>query len=80
MKRIPGMFVCVQGVLEGMKLIGHDFFADKNVSSIVLEVPNANFGSANVKLWARVADGSTGSWIQAHRDASFARTVPGRGR
>ena len=52
-----------------MKFTGHDFFADKNISSIVLEVPNSKLGSEKTNVWARTLDGSSGSWVQADRGA-----------
>jgi hypothetical protein len=67
--RSDPFFFDVMGVLHNMTFTGQDFFADKNVASIVLEVPNSKLGSANLKLWARTVDGSSGSWVQADRGA-----------
>jgi Domain of unknown function (DUF4331) len=55
------------GAINGLKFTGNDFCVDKNVSSIVLEVPNAKLGSANLRLWGRTVDGTTGTWVQADR-------------
>jgi hypothetical protein len=68
-RRSDPFFFDVMGALNGLKFTGQDFFADKNVSSIVLEVPNAKFGSAKLGLWARTVDGTSGSWVQADRGA-----------
>jgi hypothetical protein len=43
------------------------FFFD--VCSIALELPNANLGSSNVRLWGRTVDGTSGSWLQSDRGA-----------
>lgn len=43
-RRSDPFFFDVLGAVDGLKFTGQDFFADKNVSSIVLEVPNANLG------------------------------------
>jgi hypothetical protein len=68
-RRSDPFFFDVLGVLDNLKFTGQDFFADKNVSSIVLELPNAKLGAANVRLWARTVDGTSGSWLQADRGA-----------
>jgi len=52
------------------------FFADKDVCSIVLEVPNSALGAKGVRLWARTLtprDG--GGWIQVERGAQPAQAV-----
>jgi hypothetical protein len=50
-----------------MQFTGDDFFADKNVCSIVLELPNSALGSGEVKLWARTVDNTEEGWVQADR-------------
>jgi hypothetical protein len=65
--RSDPFFFDAQGAINNFKFTGHDFFADKNIASIVLEVPNAKFGSANLRLWGRTVDGKSGSWVQADR-------------
>jgi hypothetical protein len=67
--RSDPFFFDVNGAVNGFKFTGDDFFADKNVCSIVLEVPNVTLGSANLRLWARTLDGSSGSFVQADRGA-----------
>jgi hypothetical protein len=62
--------------LEGsLQFTGDDFFADKDVCSIVLEVPNSALGPKEVGLWARTLDGRGGSWIQADRGGRPAQAV-----
>jgi hypothetical protein len=67
--RSDPFFFDVMGAVNGMKFTGQDFFADKNVCSIVLEVPNSKLGSDRLNLWARTLDGTSGSWVQADRGA-----------
>jgi len=74
-RRSDPFFFDVQGVLDGFKFTRHDFFGDKNVCSIVLEVPNAVLGSGKVGVWARTLDGAGGLWVQADRGARPAQTV-----
>jgi len=52
-----------------------DFFGDKDVCSIVLEVPNAIFASGKAGIWARTASKSSGSWVQMDRGALAAQSV-----
>jgi hypothetical protein len=65
--RSDPFFFDAQGALNDLKFTGQDFFADKNVASIVLEVPNAKLGSQHLKMWGRTVDGTSGSWVQADR-------------
>jgi Domain of unknown function (DUF4331) len=61
-----------RGALNNLQFTGADFFADKDVCSIVLEVPNSALGSTKVGLWHRTlvrADGADGGWVQAKRGA-----------
>jgi hypothetical protein len=67
--RSDPFFFDAMGALNNLKFTGQDFFADKNVASIVLEVPNSQLGSQNLKLWARTVNGASGSWVQADRGA-----------
>src|SRR5437660_1576794 len=57
---------------SSMASTGDDFFADKDVCSIVLEVPNSALGPKEVGPWHRTlvrADGAGGGWVQAERGA-----------
>ncbi len=57
------------GALNNLTFNGKDFFIDKNICSIVLEVPNRALGSRKLRVWARTVDGTSGTWIQADRGA-----------
>ncbi|HTC92909.1 MAG TPA: DUF4331 family protein [Terriglobales bacterium] len=68
-------FFDVQGALNNLQFTGDDFFADKDVCSIVLEVPNSALGTKAVGLWCRTLDGAGGKWVQADRGARPQQTV-----
>src|SRR6202040_3489361 len=65
--RSDPFFFDVRGALNNLQFTGSDFFADKDVCSIVLEVPNSALGTKEVCLWARTLDGGGGNWVQADR-------------
>jgi hypothetical protein len=48
---------------------GTDYFGDKDVCSIVLEVPNAELGFGPIGIWARTLVSDAGKWVQADRGA-----------
>jgi hypothetical protein len=73
--RSDQFFFDVTGALKDFQFTGTDYFVDKDVCSIVLEVPNAALGPKAVSLWARTVDGATGSWIQADRGARPSQAV-----
>src|SRR5438445_6671406 len=73
--RSDPFFFDVRGALNNLQFTGDDFFADKDVCSIVLEVPNSALGHKEVGLWARTLDGGGGSWIQADRGGRPAQAV-----
>jgi hypothetical protein len=76
--RSDPFFFDVEGALNNLQFTGDDFFADKNVCSIVLEVPNAALGPRAVALWHRTlvpADGAGGGWVQADRGARPSQAV-----
>ena len=50
-----------------MQFTGDDFFADKNICGIVLELPNSALGTNEVGLWARTLDKTGEGWSQADR-------------
>jgi Domain of unknown function (DUF4331) len=66
--RSDPFFFDAQGALNGLKFTGQDFFTDKNVCSIVLEMPNSKL-SSKMNLWGRTMDGASGSYAQADRNA-----------
>src|SRR5260370_3017255 len=74
--RSDPFFCDVEGAKNNFQFTGYDFFADKDVCSIVLEVPNSALRAKEVRLWARTlvsADG--GDWIQVERGARPALAV-----
>jgi hypothetical protein len=76
-RRSDPFFFDVVGVLKNFQFTGDDFFADKDIFSVVLEVPNASLGSNEVGLWVRTlipADGVGGPWVQADRGARPSQT------
>ena len=73
--RSDPFFFDVRGALNNLQFTGNDFFADKDVCSIVLEVPNSALGPKEVGLWARTLDGRGGSWVQADRGGRPAQAV-----
>jgi hypothetical protein len=72
--RSDPFFFDVQGALNNLQFTGDDYFADKDVCSIVLEVPNSALGPKKMGLWVRTLDGATGKWVQADRGARSNQT------
>jgi len=73
--RSDPFFFDVHGMLNNQQFTGDDFFADKNVCSIVLELPNSDLGTKRVGVWARTLVGAVGGWVQADRGALPAQAV-----
>ena len=73
--RSDPFFFDVQGILNDFQVTGDDFFADKNVCGIVLEVPNSDLGATPVSLWACTLIGEAGDWVQVDRGALPAQAV-----
>jgi hypothetical protein len=73
--RSDPFFFDTKGALNNMQFTGDDFFADKDVCSIVLEVPNSVLGRKRVGLWARTLKDTGGVWVQADRGALPAQAV-----
>jgi hypothetical protein len=67
--RSDPFFFDAQGAVNDLKFTGQDFFVDKNVASIVLELPNSKLVSQHLRLWCRTVDGTSGNWVQADRGA-----------
>jgi uncharacterized protein DUF4331 len=65
--RSDPFFFDANGLFNKMQFTGDDFFGDKNVCSIVIELPNSALGSNEVGLWARTVDKTREGWIQADR-------------
>ncbi len=66
--RSDPFFFDVEGALNNLQFTGNDFFADKDICSMVLELPNSQLGG-KVALWCRTLDGSSGKLVQADRGA-----------
>jgi Domain of unknown function (DUF4331) len=73
--RSDPFFFDTRGALNDLQFTGDDFFIDKDVCSIVLEIPNWALGPTRVGLWARTLDGAGGVWVQADRGALPAQAV-----
>jgi hypothetical protein len=67
--RSDPFFFDTLGALNKLQFTGNDYFADRDVCSIVFEVPNTELGNRAVGLWCRTLDGRTGRWVQADRGA-----------
>jgi Domain of unknown function (DUF4331) len=80
--RSDPFFFDAAGALNNFQFTGADFFADKNISSIAFELPNARLGAKKVGLWARTLDGASGRLVQADRGARPQQTpfLPGDDR
>jgi hypothetical protein len=73
--RSDPFFFDVEGALNNLQFTGNDFFADKNVCSIVLEVPDSALGAREVGLWARTLVAVEGAgWVPADRGARPSQT------
>jgi len=73
--RSDPFFFDTEGALNNLQFTGKDFFTEKDVCSIVLEVPNTALGSKPVGLWHRTLDGKSGAWVQADRGARPSQSV-----
>jgi hypothetical protein len=65
--RSDSFFFDANGNFNQMQFTGDDFFKDKNVCSIVIELPNSALGSNQVGIWARTVDKTGEGWVQADR-------------
>jgi hypothetical protein len=65
--RSDPFFFDAMGNFNQMQFTGDDFFKDKNVCSIVLELPNSGLGSNEVGIWARTVEKTAEGWVQADR-------------
>lgn len=73
--RSEPFFFDTQGALNNLQFTGDDFFADKDVCSIVLEIPNSALGPQKLGLWHRTVDGVGGKWVQADRGALPSQSI-----
>jgi hypothetical protein len=67
--RSDPFFFDVEGALNNLQFTGNDFFADKDICSIAIELPNSALGAGKVGLWARTLANQDGKWVQADRGA-----------
>jgi hypothetical protein len=72
--RSDPFFFDTLGALNNLQFTGTDFFGDKDVCSIVLEVPNAELGGAKMGIWHRTLDRGSGKWVQTDRGARPSQT------
>jgi hypothetical protein len=74
--RSDPFFCDVEGAKNNFQFTSDDFFADKDICSIVLEVPDSALGAKAVRLWARtLTPGDGGGWVQVERGARPAQAV-----
>jgi len=73
--RSDPFFFDTQGALNNLQFTGEDFFTDRDVCSIVLEVPNSALGPRKIGMWHRTLDGTSGNWVQADRGALPSQSV-----
>jgi hypothetical protein len=65
--RSDPFFADVEGALHGFVWTGHDDFADNNVDSIVLEIPDEMLGGPVIGVWASISRRSNGVLEQMDR-------------
>jgi hypothetical protein len=65
--RSDPFFADVEGALHGFQWTGHDDFADNNVDSIVLEMPDDMLGGPVIGVWASISRRSNGVLEQLDR-------------
>lgn len=73
--RSDPFFFDTKGALNNLQFTGDDFFPDKDICSIVLEMPNSALGLKKVGLWHRTLDGAGGKWLQADRGARPSQSI-----
>ena len=67
--RSDPFFFDAMGNFNQMQFTGDDFFKNKNVCSIVLDLPNSELRSNEAWIWARTVDKTGEGWVQADRGA-----------
>jgi len=73
--RSDPFFFDLNGVLNKMQFTGTDWFADKDICSIALELPMADLGGGvRLNLWIRSLVQTNGKWVQADRGARPTQT------
>ena len=75
--RSDPFFFDAGGALNDLPFTGDDFFADKDVCSIALEIPNGELGDPEVGLWHRtLVPAMARSWVQVERGARTQVVLP----
>ncbi len=73
--RSDPFFFDVEGVLNEMQFTGKDWFADKDICSIALELPVRDIGGGvSLNLWHRSLVQVDDRWVQADRGARPSQT------
>ncbi len=75
--RSDPFFFDVGGAQNNFQFTGRDFFGDKDVCCIALELSNAALGMKKLGLWARTlvrAENAGGNWVQVDRGARPTQT------
>jgi len=70
--RSDPFFFDLLGFINNLTFTGSDFFADKNVFGIVLEVPNSALGTSPTRLWGRTVLSKNGTLVRDDRMARAA--------
>ena len=65
--RSDPFFFDVSGSFNHMQFTGDDFFKDKNICSIVIELPNSELAANSLGIWCRVLVKDRERWIQVER-------------
>src|SRR5712672_4062914 len=73
--RSDSFFFDTRGALNNFQFTGNDFFTEKDVCSIVLEVPNSALVTRKMGLWHRTVDGKSGKWVPTDRGALPSQSV-----
>jgi Domain of unknown function (DUF4331) len=63
------------GAMNDFHFSGRDNFIDKDVCSIVLELPRSALGTKPFGVWARTVDRTNGTWIQTDRGAKPPQSI-----
>jgi hypothetical protein len=74
--RSDPFFFDTRGAIDNFQFTGEDFFAEKDVCSIVLELSNAVLRPKEIGIWARtlIPAAGGGGWVQADRGARPSQT------
>ena len=65
--RSDPFFFDVSGSFNHMQFTGDDFFKDKNICSIVIELPNSELAANSLGIWCRVLAKDRERWMQVER-------------